>query len=483
MTAPQQTGQAGEGKGRMPLSPAVRQRLQACFQHGSKSAATGQFDYATEMFLQCVKGDPGNLIYAQNFLGNLQKKYNNNKTGAGKLAQVKLAGTRAALKKAVLRKEWELVLQHGWELLKANPWDASALADMATACGALGYDECEVAYLRAALEGDLKDPEINRRLGRALAAQGQFDQAIACWMRVKQANPQDQEADRAIHNLTVQRTITKGGYEEAESSTEVMVDRDAQAERLGLGGAKLTPEQQLEKAIKKNPAEVSNYLELAELHIKNERFREAIQVLEKALQVGGGDINIRERREDVELQLARQQLAVAEQRAREEQTPEAQALAQQFKTELNHKEIEIYRHRCERYPSHLGFRFELAVRLQRARQYTEAIKAYQEARGDLKRKGHVLLNLGICFESIKQYRLALQHYEEAITELQERDQDHRKLALYRAGVLAMDRLKELDLADRHLSALAGLDFGFRDVAERLDKLAKMRDDNPPVEEV
>jgi hypothetical protein len=35
-------------------------------------------------------------------------------------------------------------------------------------------------------------------------------------------------------------------------------------------------------------------------------------------------------------------------------------------------------------------------------------------------------------------------------------------------------LRELDRAERHLSELAGLDFGYRDVADRLDKIAQLR---------
>jgi hypothetical protein len=36
-------------------------------------------------------------------------------------------------------------------------------------------------------------------------------------------------------------------------------------------------------------------------------------------------------------------------------------------------------------------------------------------------------------------------------------------------------MKEWDRAERHLSDLATLDFGYRDVAERLDKIAALRD--------
>ena len=52
--------------------------------------------------------------------------------------------------------------------------------------------------------------------------------------------------------------------------------------------------------------------------------------------------------------------------------------------------------------------------------------------------------------------------------------DTKKLALYRAGVLAAE-LDDREKAEKHLTQLAAIDFGYRDVAERLDKLAELRD--------
>ena len=97
-----------------------------------------------------------------------------------------------------------------------------------------------------------------------------------------------------------------------------------------------------------------------------------------------------------------------------------------------------------------------------------------QARGDTKRRPLVLLELGECFQKIEQYKLALSHYEQAIEACEASDEEAKKLALYRAGVLATG-LRELDRAERHLAELAGLDYGYRDVSDRLDKIARLRD--------
>jgi tetratricopeptide (TPR) repeat protein len=86
----------------------------------------------------------------------------------------------------------------------------------------------------------------------------------------------------------------------------------------------------------------------------------------------------------------------------------------------------------------------------------------------------VQLHLGESFHHIRQFTLALSSYEAAIEAADHMQLDTQKLALYRAGVLAAD-LKDLDRAEKHLTRLAAIDFGYRDVADRLDKLAALRD--------
>jgi tetratricopeptide (TPR) repeat protein len=460
--------------GRQPLPPNVRRRLQQMFEHGTRSSAKGDFQYATEMFTQCVTGDPGNLVYVSSFLGNLYKQYNDNKKGS-KLAGVKGMTIKGSIKKASMQKDWNAVITNGVEMLKLNPWDKGALTEMATACAALEFDECQLAYLKSALVVDIKDPEVNRICARALGAQGKYDEAIICWNRVQQAKPQDEEARRAIGDLAVEKTIKHAGYEDAETSTEVMADKQAAAERHGSAGARLTAEQQLEKQISKDPSNTSLYLQLAEYHLKAERFPQAEEVLNKALQVSGGEINVRERLEDAQIRKLKSHVEIARKKAGEDKNnTQAMELYKQKKEELNNLELDVTRSRCERYPQNLQYKFDLGLKLQAAKKFQEAIKSFQEARNDPQRKGLVMLHLGECFQHIEQFKLAMTNYEQAVNLIDESLEDAKKLAYYRAGVLAMG-LKDLDKADTYLTELAAREYGYKDVSDRLDKIRQLRD--------
>jgi len=462
-----------EKPGRQPLPPAVRRRLQTLMEHGNKVAQQGQYDYATDMFGQCVVGDPSNPIYVKAYLANLSKKYNHNKKGS-KLAGMKLLGTRASIKKASLQKKWEELIKAGLEGLKENPWDAGVLSEMGRASEEQGYDESQVEYLKQALDADTEDEVANRLLGRAYARIGEYQEAIMCFNRVLKAKGgKDEEALKALSNLAVERTITKGGYVDATSSKDVRANK-FRAESTD-DDASLTMEEKMLRNIQKDASDTNSYIELNDIYVKDEKFDKCVAIMKQAMQVtGGGNVMILERYEDAQLRLARQHAQIAEQKARTEKTPEAVDLYKRMAVEMNNKETEIYAKRCERYPTNLGFKYELAVRLQRAGKFIEAIKLFQEARSDMKRKGTVLSALGDCFYSIKQYRLALQNFEAAIPELSERDPDVYKGTIYKAARIA-EHLKDWEAAEKHYNSLASHDFGYKDVAERLDNIRQIRE--------
>jgi len=450
---------------RQPISPQVRRRLQQQFQHGSKMAAAGNFDYAIDMFVRCVQGDPGNVVYVQNLLSALQRKFANAKKG-GKFSM--LSG-KTSMINAARKKDWAATFNAGIDVLTKNPHDVSTLTTLAEACEQMHCEESQIEFLKAAVVVDIKSPDTNRLLARALENSGDFDAAIICWRRVLAADSTDEEAKRGIGNCTIKNTIKKSGLEEAETSTEVRAEKSGDAP-----GLQLTPEQQLQKAISKNPDNVENYVDLADLYTREDRHEDAVATLEKALQIGGGDVNIRERLEEARLRSLREKVSIAEARAQSERTEEAINLYKRYKVELNKMELEIYRNRCERYPSHLGYRYELGIRLKKAKMINEAIRVLQEARADPQRRGDVLLALGECFHQIKQYKLAIDNYEQAIRDIADRNQESKKLALYRAGKLALG-LRDLSRAEVHLNALAGLDYNYQDVPELLDKVRRLRE--------
>ena len=457
------------------LTPGKRKRLQQCFEQANQLMRQENYDYANELFTQCVVGDPANVPYVQSYLANLKLKYNNNKKGS-QLAFIQGAGAKGMVKKASMQKDWNGVIKHGVDMLARNPWHIPTLKAMATACENLKCQQTPLVYLKMALEPNPKDPAINRLCAHAYDEAGLFDQAITCWHRVEQAKPGDEEAGRAIASLTVKKTIEKADWGKGKDIGEAKFQKGGAAGDAG----DLTPEQRFERDIRRNPKDLSKYVELSEIYIRDEAFVKAEEVLSRAYEVSNNDPDIREKWEDVQLRHLRQQLSRAQQQAERTGADQDRQRYEELRRQFHVKDMEFCRNRVERYPNNLMFRYDLGQRYQINGMYNEAIAEYQLARNDPRRKGLSLLALGQCFQKIKQFRLSMSHFEEAIREIPDRDPDNKKKALYLSGRLAL-ALKDLDGAERHLSGLAGLDYNYRDVSQLLKKIEEMRESGPDQE--
>ncbi|MFM7034200.1 MAG: hypothetical protein ACKOYJ_03260 [Planctomycetia bacterium] len=471
-STPSTSGQIVVQSHQTALPESERRRLQKCFLAGEQKAATN-VDYAIEMFTACVLGDPANAIYLQGLLTVLKRKFAGKK--AGGLGVLFSAGARGGLKKSAAAGQWLEVLKKGIEILTSSPGDHGTLLAMSHACKQLNFQETQRVYLRAALDAAPGDAEVNRVCAEYLEARGEYDQAIACWERIKTVKGHAEEADRKITKLQVEKTSTRmrgteGRPAAAPASKTSAVD-EGEAEAKPAGKLRLA---ELREAIATDPAQIDPYLELADILEAEATIEEAEKLLHTALAASGNDIKVREHLEDRQLRWGRYRVHVAEKNLEAEDTPAHRATLEQLRVAQIQQEIQVYAARCQRYPENMTWRYELAVRLKAAGNVPEAIKHFQDVLQDSRRKGQVSLELGECFQKIKQYPLALRNYQAAIDTLTDREIDLRKRALYRAGVLSM-ATGDVDLAQKYLSELGGLDFGYRDVAQRLDKLASGKD--------
>jgi tetratricopeptide (TPR) repeat protein len=447
-----------------PLSEVERKRLQQNFQRGEQNF-NRNIDYAIEMFNLCVLGDPANLIYLQSLLGAIRKKHRGKSRGG--LAGVFSAGGRAKVRKLAAAEKYQEAIKAGIDTIKSNPFDHQCLLALAEVAGKLGADDTQGAYLKAALDMVPKDVEVNRQCAKFAADHGNYDQAIACWVRVKDIKGVGEEAEREISRLQVDKTIGAG------RSTGGRAPVKAATTEASSGGA-VDPIAVLRQAIQQDPTQVEPRLDLADLLEKQQKLDEAEKVLADALAASGNDVKVQEHIEDRQIRWAKQRVHVAEKRFADDPSDASRKTLEQLKGAALKREIDIFAARAARYPENVSWRYELATRLKAIGRFPDAIRHFQEVLKDARRKGFVALELGECFQRIKQYQLAMQNYETAIEELVDRDPEQRKRALYRAGVLATG-LEDLETAQKHLSALAGIDFGYRDVAARLDKLASIGD--------
>ncbi|MDO5566163.1 MAG: hypothetical protein Q4G59_05855 [Planctomycetia bacterium] len=446
------------------LSPAVRARLQTCFEYGNKKMQSGNFDYATEMFIQCVLGDPGNLIYMQTYIGNLRVKYGNNKKGAS-FGLFKSGGSKGALKTAEVRKKWEDVLKSGCEALKTNPWDDSVFFSMGRACLELGYNETGLAYLKHAVECNPEDIEINRYAAVELGAHHIYDQAIACWQRILNKKPDDLQAKKCITDLLLEQTIKK-------VNDNPVADTGSTASSDDTDSA-LSEEDQFELRLKKTPKNRSVYEEMSDFFFQKGNLRKAEDICQRALKVFPDDEVFTYRAIEFAKMRAREVVERARQLYAKDPSDATKAEYTKAREAYEQKNLDLIKLKLKRNPNSGQAHYEYGNYLMQHKQFKEAINEFQAAKVDVTIQGECLLALAFCFQSIKQYRLAIMHYDGALKVLAG-EGEYVKRALYEGAKLAY-ALGDLKKADEYAHRLASIDFSYKDLGDLLDKIDKKVD--------
>ena len=200
---------------------------------------------------------------------------------------------------------------------------------------------------------------------------------------------------RSIATITVLQHQAKDPKYEADKKT---------AGKSGAGKQEeFTHEDRLKQRIQRNPKDLTGYDELGNLYLNTDRFVEAEEVFKQKLEASNNDPTVREEIEDVQLRALRSKMVEGGKKAKESGNEADKKEYERLRMTVIEKELEVYSNRCERYPNNLIFRYELAQRYQWKGDIGEAIKQYQIAKADPRKRGMCLINLGECFRAIKQY--------------------------------------------------------------------------------
>lgn len=169
---------------------------------------------------------------------------------------------------------------------------------------------------------------------------------------------------------------------------------------------------------------------------------------------------------------AREELARIKEQYEKSPSEELKEKFNQQKEALDARTFELIQYNLTMTPDNSHVHFELGNYHMQRGEYKEAITAFQTAKADHSLNPQCLLLLAQCFQHIKQYRLALTHYDQAIAVLPKQSEDLKK-ALYYGARLALG-LDNYDKADDYANQLAAIDFSYKDVGGLLDKIAEKR---------
>ncbi len=472
-----------------------------CWKRGTEALGKANWDYAIEMFRQSVRLVPDNKLYRETLRGAEEKKYGNNGTGA-RMAGAKLMGLWGKVKKARLTKNWDDLDILAEDGLAINPWDPQLNIDLGDACAgraaaaidvgnedrASGFQSIAIySYLRA-LKATPNNKEVNRSLAQLYEARHDYQAAISCWEKLHQLDPLDPEPRSKCSQLSAESTIDRANFEDAKSTRDLMEDHEV-AKRIGSGpqnadGPGMSQEADLQRAIRKEPENKDHYLKLADFYKRGGKLEQARDLFKQALELSGGDANIREKLEDVEI--AEMEKAVNEAKTKVTQgkvqhknnpTKESEQLVlnydqlrKKLETQFLKRKVEVFTDREQRYPSDMRLKLELAALRMRFKQWKTAIPLLQRAVTDTRLRGEALVRLGICFIEDQKPQLARHQLEQAISEIDhESNPKMYKEMLYMLAKICEDA-QDFPDAEKYYSMLLAVDYGYKDAVKRLEKI-------------
>lgn len=464
------------------------QKLKAALENlarGNDALRKGNFDYAISLLMMSCKLMPEKIEFRRALRDAEYKKFSNSKKGAS-MASFKTAPVAAKVKFAKTRKKWTEVVECCEEALQHNPWDSSWLLELGKALRELGYGDQAVWALIGATELDKKTKELYVQLAQAYEEVNQFDRAVSAWETVYRIDPKDHDAASKARQLAASATIQKGGYEDADSFKRSMEEQKKSDDVFADSPTAETPETrarkeiaQLEAKLDADPANVGLCVQIGDLYRRLNEYDKAASFFQRGFDAtSGADFDIKIRLLETQIEPFKQNRAVIEGRLRSldrnasdaaEKEKKLKAHYNAFTREILGREIDLYKFRvgvnAQDYTAH----FELGKRLMMLNQIDDAIRALQQGRNDTARRWEALYLLGRAFREKNNLSLADKNLVDALADVPSGSEDARKKVLYWRGRVAEER-GDAPAALELFNEVAAIDYGYLDVAKRLDSL-------------
>ena len=455
-------------------------KARAFFDKAGKLAETDNFDYAIDMYLQGLRYAPDALHEGHLPLCELAlHRQGKNGKKPSVVEKMKHLGGKTPLDQ-MLNAEY---------LFVKNPDHLAYAEAMLKAALAGGYHVTAgwLANLIFQTANASGNPSVQTYvlLKGAYTELQQFDKAIAALQHAARLKPQDKALADEFKNLSAELTMARGNYDGEGDFRKSIRDREAQERLHGQAGVIKTEDyrtgavEEARRKIAQNPDLAANVFELADTlsDMANDKDEnDAVALLESKYKTTS-DFSYQQKAGLLRMKQLRRKIKEAKD-AFEVNPGDAQAktASEDLSAQLDNLELEHYRLCVDNYPTDLSAKYEYALRLMKNERYNEAIPLFQEAQRDPRRKIAAMNHVGYCFFAKGWLDDAIDIYNRAIESYELKDDSMGKELRYNLA-LAYEERGEAQKALDVYRKIAQLDFAYKDVSQRVDKLRTGK--NPP----
>lgn len=299
--------------------------------------------------------------------------------------------------------------------------------------------------------------------------------ACKCAIDIK---PDDEFLRQELRDLSARMTMQNGKYEQEGNFTKSIKDRNKQHEMYSKQRLIKTVDiqkktlQEAKQAVLEDPKSPVNILKLAQILFDNgtkDGFKQAVKILRDAYSRSD---NFSFRRREGELVIKRLTLQVRQLQVDIKDDPENSTLKNDLvltQNKLSKAQTQHFKACVDHYPTDTGMKYEYAICLIKDQQFDEAIPLLQLAQRDPRRKLAAMDETGLCFFLKGWYADAIDIFNKAIDLCEVKDSDVAKDLRYNLA-RSFEEDGQTEKAYEIYRKLAQLDFGYKDVKQRVDRL-------------
>lgn len=448
-------------------------KARAFFGRAEEVAATDNFDYAIDLYLEGLSFDPDALEDGHAPLRRLalirQGKGGKRPSMVEKIRRLKGKTPRDEMLNAEF-------------LLAKDPDNLSYAESVLKAALAGGYFRTAqwIANLLFDANKAAQKPSFSAwiLLKDSYSKMQMYTKAVAACEQALQLK-NDEELRDELRNLCASMTVEKGKYGQAGDFRDSIHERDEQdklhSQEYVVKSATIKKEvvQRARAKVKLQPT-VTNILELADTLFDLETpegDKEAIVLLENSYQQTKDFTFIKRQNEFKIKKLRRMQQALAEQLKANPQDQSLLHKLEQVQHQIDQLEMDHYRLCSENYPTDLKYKYEYGRSLIKHQQYDAAIPLFQDSQKDARLKIASMDKMGLCFLLKGWTEDAIDIFQHALDQMVNKDSLIAKDIKYNLA-RAYETQGKPDEALTIYRKLAQTDFSYKDIGQRIDKLRK-----------
>ena len=458
----------------MAETPAQQlEKAKVFFVRAEEVASTGQYDYAIDMYIEGLRRYPDAL--EEGHLALRQVALQRQAKGGKKpsmLDKIKRSSKAKDPVEEMLNQEW---------LFARDPDNVSYVEAFLKAATAAGAKRTCDWLADMVLQVNISSPKpsfsIFITLKDSYRAAGEFEKAIKVLHYAMKLKPNDLELADELKNLSAEQVMKKGKYDQNGDFRHSIKDKEGQEKLQAQEAVVKTDDYKVlalkaaREAAEKNPT-VTTITKLADAMVEtggDVNFNQAISMLEeKYVQT----MEFAYKRHSNELKIKYLQRFGRQARAALEEHPTDQAIRAKYEkitSDLARIELDHYKMCVQQYPTDGKMKYEYGNRLMRAKMFDEAIPMLQEAQKDPRHRFLAMDKMGLCFFLKGWFSDAADIFRQAIDSYEIKDDATAKELRYNLA-RSLEEQGQTEEALELYRKLAQMDFGFKDVRARVDKL-------------